>query len=200
MNELHLVLHALAIKKHANAAAVADLSGLDVRLVEALLLEAANRGRAVEVQGKFMLSPAAQIALHGDYSRYYGSLRENAEFLAAYEAFERINVSLKTLITDWQTTEVAGSRVPNDHSDRDYDFSIIDKLGKLHEQSDRIVARLAELVPRMQIWRRKLTEALERAEDGRIEWVSDYKIDSYHTVWFELHEDLLRLAGRARVE
>jgi pyruvate,orthophosphate dikinase len=23
-------------------------------------------------------------------------------------------------------------------------------------------------------------------------------LDSYHTVWFELHEDLIRLAGRTR--
>jgi len=45
-----------------------------------------------------------------------------------------------------------------------------------------------------------LTAALERAEDGAIEWVSDVRIASYHTVWFEMHEDLLRALGRERVE
>ena len=46
----------------------------------------------------------------------------------------------------------------------------------------------------------KLLAALEKAEDGAIEWVSDAKIESYHTLWFELHEDLLRLMGREREE
>ena len=45
-----------------------------------------------------------------------------------------------------------------------------------------------------------LLVALERAEDGAVEWVSDAKIASYHTVWFELHEDLLRMLGREREE
>ena len=44
------------------------------------------------------------------------------------------------------------------------------------------------------------TMRLEKAEDGKVEWVSDARIESYHTVWFELHEDLLRLLGRQREE
>ena len=43
----------------------------------------------------------------------------------------------------------------------------------------------------MQIYRDKLTKALEKAEDGAIDWVSDARIESYHTQWFELHEDLI---------
>ena len=38
------------------------------------------------------------------------------------------------------------------------------------------------------------------AEDGEHEWVSDVRRDSYHTVWFELHEELLRIMGREREE
>jgi hypothetical protein len=30
--------------------------------------------------------------------------------------------------------------------------------------------------------------------------VSSPKIESYHTLWFELHEDLLRLLGKRRSE
>ena len=32
------------------------------------------------------------------------------------------------------------------------------------------------------------------------EWVSDARLPSYHTLWFELHEDLLRILGRRRAE
>jgi hypothetical protein len=52
----------------------------------------------------------------------------------------------------------------------------------------------------MRIYAQKLLAALEAAEDGDREWVSDVRRESYHTVWFELHEDLLRIMGRAREE
>ena len=52
----------------------------------------------------------------------------------------------------------------------------------------------------MAYYSKGLLEALEKAEDGDIAWVSDAKIESYHTLWFELHEDLLRIVGRIRSE
>jgi hypothetical protein len=88
----------------------------------------------------------------------------------------------------------------NDHSNEDYDQKIIDRLGEFHEHADRVLAMLAKQVPRFQVYRDKLKVALERAEDGDIQWVSDVKIDSYHTLWFELHEDLLCTLGRTRAE
>jgi pyruvate,orthophosphate dikinase len=36
--------------------------------------------------------------------------------------------------------------------------------------------------------------------DGSHEYIASPRIDSYHTVWFELHEDLILLAGRTREE
>lgn len=200
MQEMHLVLHGLAIKKHADAAAVAGIVGLPVERVSELLADAVNRGRVVEARGRYILAPAARMTLDGEYSRYYEGVRANADFVAAYEAFEKVNVDLKQLITDWQTREIGGTRVPNDHSDKAYDRRVIDRLGDLHERADKVFAKLAAGLPRLQVWRDKLLAALEKAEDGAIEWVSDVKIESYHTAWFELHEDLLRVMGRTRVE
>ena len=37
-----------------------------------------------------------------------------------------------------------------------------------------------------------------RDGDGR--YVASPRVDSYHGVWFELHEDLIQLAGRTREE
>jgi hypothetical protein len=198
--DMHLVLHGLAIKKHADAAAVARLIGLPVERASAALADAVKRGRASEAQGRFILAPMARMALDGEYSKYYSDLRANADFVAAYEAFERINVELKQLITDWQTMDVAGKRVPNDHSNAAHDEKVISRIGDMHERADKIFARLAAGLPRLQIYRDHLLQALEKAEDGAIEWVSDARSDSYHTVWFELHEELLRLMGKTRVE
>jgi hypothetical protein len=197
---LHLVLHALAVKKHADAPVLAEFTGLSQADVARLLGEAAGSGRVVAAQGKYVLAPLARLALDGHYAREYANVRATATFVQAYENFEQINVQLKTLITDWQTIEVGGARVANDHSDASYDIRIVDRLGNLHERADRILAQLVQGLPRLEYYRRKLTEALERAEDGHSEWVSDARLPSYHTLWFELHEDLLRILGRRRAE
>lgn len=200
MSDMHLVLHGLAIKKHGTPDAVAGLVGLDSSRVGSLLREAVSRGRAVEAQGRFMLTPMARMALEGEYSRYYGELRGCAPFVAAYELFERVNGDLKSLITDWQTLEVAGERVPNDHSNAPHDQRIIDRLGDLHERAEKVLAQLVQHLPRLRVYADKLLAALEKAEDGALQWVSDAKLESYHTVWFELHEDLLRVLGRQRLD
>ncbi|MCX7170165.1 MAG: hypothetical protein NTY41_07690 [Proteobacteria bacterium] len=199
-NDLHLVLHGLAIKKHATAEAIAGIIGLAPAHVAALLQESVSKGNVVEAKGKFSLQPMARIALEGDYSRYCSELRENQEFVRTYADFEVVNNALKALITDWQVVEIAGARVPNDHGDKEYDNRIIDRLGDLHERAERVLTRFAGHLPRLAIYRDKLLAALEQAEDGALEWVSDARIESYHTLWFELHEDLLRMLGRTRVE
>ena len=200
MNARDLVFHATAIKRHAPAEAIAALAGLPPEQVRAELAGAVATGRAVEARGAYALTPLAGVALQARYPRHFAGLRGDAEFVAAYEAFERINISLKQLITDWQTLDVGGTRIANDHRDKAHDAAVIDRLGGLHEQAEPILTRLARKLPRLRYYADKLLAALEAAEDGDPEWVSDIRRDSYHTVWFELHEELLRIMGREREE
>jgi hypothetical protein len=200
MNETHLVMHGLAIKKHATPEAVAGIIGLDVDDVRAALVRLVDARRVVEAQGKYLLAPAARMALDSEYSHLYEDVRADPAFREGYEDFERLNKSVKQLITEWQTIDVRGQLVPNDHSNKDYDDKLIDRLGELHERSDGALERLASVLPRFSIYRDKLRSAFEKAEDGDIAWVSDARIESYHTLWFELHEDLLRLMRRERDE
>jgi hypothetical protein len=193
-------MHGLAIKKSGTPEAIAGIVGLETDEVRGVLAKLVEAKRAVEAQGKYLLTPPARMALDSDYSRLYGDLRGNPAFKAGYEGFEKINGPLKQLITDWQTVPMGGERVPNDHGNEDYDGKIIDRLGDLHERAEAVLNQIAAVLPRMGIYRDKLLAALEKAEDGAIEWVSDAKIESYHTLWFELHEDLLRLMGREREE
>jgi hypothetical protein len=200
VNETHLVLHGLAIKKHATPESVAGILGLDVSVVRTTLDKLVEAKRVVEAQGKYLLAPAARMALDTEYTLLYEDVRANSAFASGYEEFERLNATLKQLITEWQTVDVRGHRVPNDHSNKDYDEKLIDRLGNLHERAELALDRLASVLPRFTIYRNKLSAALEKAEDGEITWVSDAKIESYHTLWFELHEDLLRLMRRERDE
>ena len=41
----------------------------------------------------------------------------------------------------------------------------------------------------------RLSHALDRVRGGDTDWFTKPMIDSYHTVWFELHEDLLVTLG-----
>ena len=200
MNQTHLVMHGLAVKKHATPEGVAGIVGLETDEVRKVLANLVEAKRVAEANGKYLLTPAARMALDSDYSRLYADVRVHPDFKAGYEGFERLNGALKQLITDWQTLPVGGGRVPNDHSNKDYDAKIIDRLAELHERAELVLKRLAGVVPRVPIYDEKLQAALRRSEDGAIQWVSDAKIESYHTLWFELHEDLLRLMGREREE
>lgn len=200
MPERDLVFHAAAIKRHAPLGAIAHLAGVPEARAQAVLEQAVAGGRAVEAKGAYALTPLAGVALQARYARHFQHLRSDEGFVAAYEGFERINRTLKQIITDWQTLDVGGAKVANDHSDKAHDAAVIDRLGGLHEQAEGILGRLAAKLPRLKYYADKLLAALEAAEDGESEWVSDIRRDSYHTVWFELHEELLRIMGREREE
>lgn len=198
MNERDLVHHGLAIKRHASAAAVAALMGVPEPRARTILSASAVSGRAVEVDDGYALTPLARVALEARYSLHFQGLRDNADFMNAYHAFENLNRQLKLVVTEWQTVQVGGRQVPNDHSDKAHDAAIIERLGKVHDQAEVILGRLARHVPRLRTYLTNLQSALEAAEDGAVEWVSDVRRNSYHTVWFEFHEDILRITGRVR--
>jgi hypothetical protein len=195
-----LALHGLAVKKAGTAAAVADVLGRDEGEIAAALDEAAAAGLAIGANGTYMATPAGREWLDEQYPTAFASLRENPDADAAYERFERINRDLLALFTDWQMMPAGSERVPNDHSDPDYDHGVIDRLGQQHERAQRPLDQFAELDPRLGEYTRRLESAYDKVLAGEIDFVSGARVDSYHTVWFELHEDLLRMLGREREE
>lgn len=197
---LHQVMHAVAIKRNGGADSISSISGLNLESVIKTLNDGVSLGRLVKIDDTFLLSPAGRMILDSEYSRFCDEIRSHGQFLDAYEKFEIINKELKQLITDWQTIKVGDQIISNDHSDSEYDEKIIDKLGVIHEKFEPVLAIMVESIGRFANYSAKLIKALEKSEDGELEWVSDAKLDSYHTVWFELHEDLLRLLGRSREE
>ena len=193
-------MHGLAIKKFATPAAVADLLAGDEAVVAAHLAEAVSAGEAVSAKGAFMLSPKGHSALVEVYPRAFEPLRADEALRKGYAQFEVVNHELKRLITEWQTIEVAGEPVPNDHSDSEHDRKTIDRIAALHDRAEPLIQAMAASLPRLARYADRLGEALDRVDDGQIEFVSGAKVSSYHTTWFELHEDLLRLLDRKREE
>ena len=196
----HALLHGLGVLKAATAADLARRTGQQPAAVVAALAAAETSGRVVCAGDRWTLAPLARLALQADYSRVHAAVRADTAFVAANADFEVINRDLKALITDWQTVTLAGQRLANDHRDAAYDARIIDRLGRLHDRASPVLQRLAARVPALAFYAPALLAAVERAEDGDAEWVSDTDCESYHTLWFELHEELIRILGGARSE
>jgi hypothetical protein len=144
--------------------------------------------------------PAGRARLTARYGEIYKAVRQSDEFTGTYARFERVNANLKKLITGWQTISVAGQLTPNDHSDAGYDHKIIDRLYSLHEQVEPILDTFAAEIPRLARHNDRLNAALDKISAGENDYVSGVRVDSYHTVWFELHEDLLRILDSERDE
>ena len=120
---------------------------------------------------------------------------DHAAVAAIYSAFCEHNQELKAVITDWQTS---GPDQPNDHSDPAYDNQVLERLSTLHGGVLSLLDQIASTAPRLDHYRARLIRAADAVAAGDHSYVSRPIIDSYHTVWFELHEDLIGLAGLTR--
>jgi pyruvate,orthophosphate dikinase len=61
-----------------------------------------------------------------------------------------------------------------------------------------LASALADDLDRLGGYPDRLAHAHDRVVAGDHAWLTRPTVDSYHTVWFELHEDLLATLGRSR--
>jgi len=132
----------------------------------------------------------------------YASEREQAEAVIpdVYEAFLPINDVIKQIVTDWQMRVIDGQMVLNDHRDPRHDDRVIARLHDTDAKVARPLASLTSVLPRFDLYSQRLRRAIARIREGDHTMVAAPIKDSYHTVWFELHEDLILLSGRERTE
>lgn len=116
-----------------------------------------------------------------------------------YQRFLDLNPKLLQISTDWQIRRFGSSQSMNDHSDPDYDNKVLSRLIRIDDKAQPICTDLANSLLRFGLYADRLTKALDRSLAGESAYVSD-NLDSYHTVWFQLHEDLLRTLGISREE
>ena len=196
-----LALHSLRLKGFADAAAVSSSTGQPEADVAALLDAFVDEGLATKREGRlsgYTLTPPG---------REEHAARLNAELEAtgaepaihdAYSRFLKINGDLLGICTDWQLREVNGESVINDHTDTAYDRSVMDRLAELHADARAWLDPVAAAVPRLGAYAARLDAALAGVMGGDGRFVASPRVDSYHGIWFELHEELIQLAGRTR--
>jgi len=118
---------------------------------------------------------------------------------AAIDAFIQLDHRMKEIVTAWQLRDPQ-AQVLNDHSDPEYDGAVIDRLAALHADAMNWLKASTSGCPRLASYGPRLERAMERARAGDHRYIASPRVDSYHGVWFELHEDLIQLAGRTREE
>jgi hypothetical protein len=120
-----------------------------------------------------------------------------AAMTAAYDDFQSVNPDFKALVTDWQLKGGPEGK-PNTHDDAEYDAAVLARLDEVHARVAPIIEAVARQLPRLNAYRSKLLVALGKVRAGETAWLTAPLIDSYHTVWFELHEELILATGLTR--
>lgn len=117
---------------------------------------------------------------------------------AAYGDFLAVNERLLGVCTSWQLRTVDGEPVINRHDDPDYDRSVFDELRTLDAKIRPVLAELTSALERFRGHDHRLRYALDQVLAGDYEYFTKPMFPSYHSVWFELHEDLLATLGTER--
>ena len=68
-------------------------------------------------------------------------------------------------------------------------------MGAIDDAVQPVCRDLAAALERFDGYGERLASARKKVEGGDTDWFTKPLIDSYHTVWFELHEDLLATLG-----
>jgi hypothetical protein len=148
----------------------------------ALLEEAVDGGLAIKREGRlsgYTLTAAGRVE-HQALVAAEMTTGEKTAIRFQYERFMELNGDLLSLCTDWQVRPGA---------------DVVARLTAVDEGVQPICTALTAALERFGTYGPRLAAARHRFEAGDSEWLTKPLIDSYHTVWFELHEDLLCTLG-----
>jgi hypothetical protein len=175
-----LVLHALAVKGFASAAEVGRFARLDEAVAADALARAAADGDAVFRDGKISAwaLTAGGRARHRDLLAEERAAVDRAPVLRGYERFLSLDAEVKQLCTTWQRDGRSAA--------------LLDDLGRIHAEAAAVIAGAAVALPRLAAYRARLDRAVERVRAGDDTALTRPLTGSFHDVWMELHEDLLR--------
>lgn len=196
MTEL-AVLQAVRLKGRVRPAELAATLGRDLGDIADVVERLTAAGLLVD-DATLRLSPSGRARLEALLTEERAGV-DPAAMAAAYDEFRPVNTDFKALVTDWQL-KGGPSGTPNTHDDAEYDAAVLARLDRVHARVLPIIEAAAAQLPRLDAYAAKLRAALEKVKAGDTTWLSKPFIDSYHTIWFELHEELIGAVGMTREE
>jgi hypothetical protein len=185
---------ALRLQGVATPERVASALGIDGGDATDRLGKLAADDLAKERTGKlagFSLTEAG-VARFGELLADEG-LRGSDALGDCYDRFLMLDGRVKKVCTDFQ---VRPDGTPNDHKDTFYDGEVLQRLYELHDRARTCLDKIAEVTPRYAIYAARLDAVVERLRGGDRAAMNAPLAESYHTIWFELHKDLMWTLGR----
>lgn len=195
-----LVLHALRCIGFVSLGRVSDMTGLPGSDVESELISLGVAGLVRYEPGDFGgwgLTDAGRAVDAGRIADELDAAGARTAVTKAYQDFLVLNPELLDLCTAWQLRPTGGAATPNDHADSGYDTRVLDLLTDFHQRAGVVCADLSSALRRFARYTARLTDALTRVRSGELDYITD-NLESYHVVWFQLHEDLLATLGLPR--
>ena len=190
------VIRALTVKGYGNPAAVGAALGCTAEEAAGLIDRLIADGIAEPGAGSFRLTADGK-AIGREKLAEDTAAWGHAHAEAALDAFLALDHRMKEVVTSWQMKDATTF---NDHADAAYDAAVLATLGDLHTDVDAWLAPLTAGLPRLARYGERLAAAAAAAAAGDGKYVASPRVDSYHGAWFELHEDLILLAGRTRAD
>jgi hypothetical protein len=190
-------LMCLRIKGFGKGEAIAEAMGASTEEVQGLLADLVARQCVEETRVGYRLSPAGRTEADKAFELERAGLDQRI-FAQLYEEFSPINDAFKQLVTRWQMRNVGDRQVRNDHTDAAYDRFVLEGFDPIHRNISGLIGTIAASAPRIGNYKQRLDLALGKIRSGDLRYIAAPDRDSYHTAWFELHQDLIGLAGTTR--
>jgi hypothetical protein len=198
-----LVLHGPRVLGFASASRIAARYGLATGAVDELLLDYEANGWVRH--SRFAGSSGWSLTDHGrvENERRLASELDGA---GARDAVTRLHADFVPLnrrfgqaCTDWQVRPArADPMAINDHTDWRWDERVLRTLVSLDGAYRRVCLQLAECLQRFDGYADRYSSALAKVGAGQRRWLDAPDVDSCHTVWIQLHEDVLATLGVPR--
>lgn len=198
-----LALHGVRILGFASSGRVATRFGLDADEVDETLLDHEARGWVTQSSfggtSGWSLTPAGRDENERRLATELEQAAARPVVAAAYQTFLPLNLRLTRAVTDWQ---IRPSRLDamqaNDHADFAWDQRVQRSLTTIGGELRLVVGPVASLLARFEGYADRYAAALLHVEHGQRLWLDAPDRDSVHTVWMQLHEDLIATLGIER--
>ena len=182
-------LRTLGFKGLCSAQKFADLLALTPADAQGLLRRMEEQGLAEATPRGFRLTPGGRDQLERELDQERERL-DPSSVAGAYREFLEINSTFKRIVTDYQLAA-------DDVRARE---RTLRRLRRLHARAMAVARRAGQAVPRLSGYGARFDRAMTAVEAGDARYWASPLVDSYHSIWFELHEELLRAEGRSRAD
>lgn len=192
-----LTLHAMRLLGFADTESVAERFGQGPLHVERLLIDAGAEGWALRssfggTRG-WSLTVAGRTENERLLAEELNSAGGHATVTAVHAKFAALNTKVVAACSKRQLRWLSDGTQPSDGIDEQTHQTFTQALASLGD----LEVRLTAVLPRFSGYAKRLEQAVTNATTEPA-WFTATDRDSFHRIWFELHEDLIATLGIRR--